>query len=228
MTSSDTIAGFDRRVALVLGTALLCLFGARFGRELSPARPGTLADMCWWSGTQIVCYLIVPLVYVVLTRGTLADIGWKFRATSSHWKVYVGLFAVAAPFVVLASFSSDFQFRYPLYDIAIGQSGVWGDLAVWWPFYFAQFVAVESFFRGFLVLGLAPRFGSAAILIATVPYLMIHFVKPPAEALASIVGGIVMGTLALRTRSVWWGVGLHVSVAALMDILALGHKGFIW
>ncbi|MEY3034339.1 MAG: hypothetical protein RLZ86_961, partial [Actinomycetota bacterium] len=67
-----------------------------------------------------------------------------------------------------------------------------------------------------------------SILVATIPYLMIHFVKPPAEALASIVGGIVMGTLAYRTKSVWWGVGLHVAVAALMDVMSLGHKGFVW
>lgn len=228
MTSTDTIAGVDRRVALIFGTALLCLYGARFGIQLSPASPPSLAYMCWWSGTQIFCYLVVPLVFLTVTRGSLADIGWKFRGTSSHWRVYLGLFAIAVPFVVWASFSQDFQLRYPLYDVVVGQTGVWGDLAVWWPFYFAQFIAVESFFRGFLVLGLAPRFGSSAVLIATVPYLMIHFVKPPAEALASIVGGIVMGTLALRTRSVWWGIGLHVSVAALMDVLALGHKGFIW
>ena len=57
---------------------------------------------------------------------------------------------------------------------------------------------------------------------------MIHFTKPPAEALAAIVGGIVMGALAYRTKSVWWGIALHVSVAALMDFLSLGHKGFIW
>jgi membrane protease YdiL (CAAX protease family) len=57
---------------------------------------------------------------------------------------------------------------------------------------------------------------------------MIHFTKPPVEALAAIVGGIVMGFLAYRTKSVWWGVALHVAVAALMDFLSLGHKGFIW
>ena len=78
------------------------------------------------------------------------------------------------------------------------------------------------------VLGLAKRFGQMTILIATIPYLMIHFTKPPVEALAAIVGGIVMGFLAYRTKSVWWGVALHVSVAALMDFLSLGHKGFIW
>jgi membrane protease YdiL (CAAX protease family) len=57
---------------------------------------------------------------------------------------------------------------------------------------------------------------------------MIHFVKPPLEAAASIVGGIVMGALALRSRSIWWGAALHVAIAALMDVMSLGHKGFLW
>ena len=228
MTPADTVTGIDRRTTAVLVTALVCLWGARFGVEVAPAKSPTLAYMCWWSGTQIFFYLVVPLVFVALTRGSLADIGWKASGTSSHWKIYVGLLAVAVPFVVAASFSAEFQIRYPLYDIVPGQVGVWEDLAIWWPFYFAQFIAVETFFRGFLVIGLARRFGGASVLLATVPYLMIHFVKPPAEAAASIVGGIVMGTLALRTRSVWWGVGLHIAVAVLMDVLSLGHKGFIW
>lgn len=228
MTLDDTVTGIDRRTTAVLVTALVCLWGARFGVEVAPSESPALAYMCWWSGTQIFFYLFVPLAFVALTRGSLADIGWKARGTSSHWKIYAGLLLLAVPFVVAASFSHEFQLRYPLFDIVQGQTGVWGDLAVWWPFYFAQFIAVETFFRGFLVLGLARRFGGASVFLATVPYLMIHFVKPPAEAAASIVGGIVMGTLALRTRSVWWGVGLHVSVAALMDVLSLGHKGFIW
>jgi membrane protease YdiL (CAAX protease family) len=53
-------------------------------------------------------------------------------------------------------------------------------------------------------------------------------VKPPVEAAASIVGGLVMGTLAWRTKSIWWGVGVHVAVATVMDLMSLGHKGFLW
>jgi membrane protease YdiL (CAAX protease family) len=64
--------------------------------------------------------------------------------------------------------------------------------------------------------------------VATVPYLMIHLVKPPIEALASIAGGLVMGTLAWRTKSIWWGVAVHVGVALVMDLMSLGHKGFLW
>ena len=89
-------------------------------------------------------------------------------------------------------------------------------------------MAIEFFFRGVLAIGLADRLGDVAILVATIPYLAIHFVKPAPEALASIAGGLVMGYLAVRTRSIWWGVGLHIAVALLMDVLSLGHKGFVW
>jgi len=227
---TDTKLGddLDRRTIVIFVAALLSLWFGRFGIRHIPDTSRRLAELCWWSGTQIVSYLIVPLIVVWLVGWKPSDIGWKFRGTAHHWKYYVTLLAIAIPFVVVASTTGEFQERYPLLEIGRGQPDAWADLRIWWIFYVLQFVAVETFFRGFLVLGLAKRFGQMSILIATIPYLMIHFTKPPVEALAAIVGGIVMGFLAYRTKSVWWGVALHVAVAALMDFLSLGHKGFIW
>ena len=223
-----TVVARDRRVIVTLVTALVCLWGARFGQNLSSDSWSHLTQMCFWAGTQIVFYLVVPLVVLRVVGGSLGDAGWRLRGTAEHARSYLALFAIAVPFVVAASWLTEFQHRYPLFDVVPGQSGVWGDLPVWWAFYALQFVAIETFFRGFLLFGLAEIMGSTAVVVATIPYLMIHFVKPPLEAAASIVGGIVMGTLALRSRSIWWGVALHVSVAGLMDVLALGHKGFVW
>jgi len=222
-----TVDARQRRVIIVLATALVCLWGARFGQNLSDDSWSHLTQMCFWAGTQIVFYLVVPFVVVRLSGGHRHDLGWRITGTVEHARTYLVLFVIGAPFVIAASWFAEFQSRYPLFDVAPGQTGVWGDLSVWWVFYVVQFVAIETFFRGFLVLGLADFLGSTAVLVATVPYLMIHFVKPPLEAAASIVGGIVMGTLALRSRSIWWGVALHVAIAALMDVMALGHKGFL-
>jgi len=218
----------DCRTIVIFAAALLSLWFGRFGVRYIPDTSTRLAEMCWWAGTQIVSYLIVPMIVVRFIGMKPIDIGWKFRGTSSHWKYYAILLVIAVPFVVVASTTGEFQERYPLLEIGRGLPDVWADLRIWWIFYVLQFVAVETFFRGFLVLGLAKRFGQASIFIATIPYLMIHFSKPPVEALAAIIGGIVMGYLAYRTKSVWWGIALHVSVAALMDFLSLGHKGFIW
>jgi len=223
-----TIDARQRRVIIVLVTALVCLWGARFGQDLADDSWSHLTQMCFWAGTQIVFYLVVPLAVTRLAGGHHHDLGWRTAGIARHARTYLALFAIGAPFVIAASWFTEFQQRYPLFDVLPGQTGVWGDLAVWWTFYALQFVAIETFFRGFLVLGLAEVLGSTAVLVATVPYLMIHFVKPPLEAAASIVGGIVMGTLALRSRSIWWGVALHVAIAALMDVMSLGHKGFLW
>jgi hypothetical protein len=227
-TPTEMVDAPDRRTIVLVVGAMVCLWGARFGQDWDSENWTRLTEVTWWSATQIFFYLAVPMGIVLALGSRPVDIGWRVRGTAGDWKKYAALFVVAAPFVIVASNAASFQASYPLYEIAAGQTGVWGDLAVWWPFYVAQFVAVETFFRGYLVIGLAPVLGRLSILVATVPYLMIHFVKPPMEALASIVGGLVMGTLAYRTRSVWWGVALHVAVAALMDVMSLGHKGFIW
>ena len=184
--------------------------------------------MMFWAGSQILFYGLVPVtVWRVVVRRPLQDIGLRLSGTASHAGVYAGLFIVAVPFVLLASTTSEFQQRYPLPSFPSG-SDPWPQLWLWWALYAAQFVAVELFFRGFLVLGLAPRFGALAIAIMVIPYTMIHFVKPPAEAVAAIVGGTVMGVLAFRTRSIWWGVALHCAVAAVMDVASLWHKDLLW
>ena len=39
------------------------------------------------------------------------------------------------------------------------------------------------------------------------------------------MAGVVLGSLAMQTRSIYAGLLVHVTVAILMDILALDHKG---
>ena len=145
-----------------------------------------------------------------------------------HWRPYAGILFVALPAVVAVSFSSEFQTKYPLLEVRDGGQINLAQMLIWWAFYAVQFVAIESFFRGFLVLGLADAFGLNAILIAMLPYLAIPFSKPPLEALASIVGALIMGILALRSRSIWLGVVVHIVVAGTMDVSSLLQKGVQW
>lgn len=218
----------DTRAFVVLLTATVCLTGARFVPDLLPDDTGEMSRMVLWATTQILFYGLVPaVVWRIALRQPLDTIGLRVTGTASHAYVYAGLFLAAVPFVLVAGATSEFQERYPLPHTPAG-SDPWPALWLWWVIYAAQFVAVELFFRGFLVLGLAPRLGVLSIAVMVVPYTMIHFVKPPAEAVAAIVGGLVMGLLAYRSRSIWWGVALHCAVAALMDVTSLWHKGLLW
>ena len=44
-------------------------------------------------------------------------------------------------------------------------------------------------------------------------------------AIFAVLAGIALGTLALRTRSIYGGVLIHIAVAWSMDLLVLSHKG---
>jgi membrane protease YdiL (CAAX protease family) len=137
-----------------------------------------------------------------------------------HVWIYAALFAAILPVIVGASFTAPFQHTYPFYKLAARS---WTDLAAWEAMYALSFLALEFFFRGFLLFALRRPFGANAIFVMCVPYCMIHFHKPVAEVVGAIFAGIILGTLALRTRSIWCGVLIHVSVAWTMDLLALSH-----
>ena len=53
---------------------------------------------------------------------------------------------------------------------------------------------------------------------------MIHFGKPFLEANGAIVAGIALGSLSMKTKSIYQGFFVHITVAGLMDWLALWHR----
>jgi membrane protease YdiL (CAAX protease family) len=240
----------DRRVAIVLLTAALALtfneFAASDPAWLVTALDGlgfdrwsdrlfaamhTSAhaeanDLTFWAVVQIVGY-VVPAACVIrfVLRERLADHGVRIAGTFASARVYAVLFAIALPAIVVASTTQEFQARYPFLDVQPGDP--LRPLLLWWCLYALQFCALELFFRGFLIHGLAPRLGMASVFVMALPYNMLHYGKPLLEALAAIVGAIVLGTLALRARTIWWGAALHIAVAGTMDVLSLWHRG-VW
>ncbi|MGC1507556.1 CPBP family intramembrane glutamic endopeptidase [Ketobacter sp.] len=82
-------------------------------------------------------------------------------------------------------------------------------------------VVLEFFFRGFMLNALRPAMGAQGILVMCLPYLMLHFSKPWIEATGALFFGLFLGILALHSRSIWGGVGVHVSIALAMDVAAL-------
>jgi len=50
---------------------------------------------------------------------------------------------------------------------------------------------------------------------------MLHFTKPWLEATGAILFGLFLGVLAFRSRSIWGGVMVHISIALSMDIASL-------
>lgn len=188
-----------------------------------PRRPGDayheLRGFLWWSGWRVGGYALVPMLVVAALPGErVRDYHFSTKGFLSHLWIYVGMFACFLPALVLASRSPSFRDTYPFYRLATRSSF---DLWAWEALYAAQFLSLEIFFRGFMLNGLRRALGANAIFVMIVPYCMIHYGKPLPETLGAILAGLLLGTMAMRTRSIWGGVLIHVGVATTMDVLAM-------
>lgn len=198
--------------------------------ELESFHPGPRAHRYYelfgllhWVVFCLLGYVAIPAIYLKLSGRKVRDYGYLgFRGFRRHLGLYLGLFALVMVPVVIVSFLPEFQAIYPFYT----KSGwSWMDLVVWEIAYGLQFFALEFFFRGFLLEGLRRWIGYGAVFVMVVPYCMLHFQKTAMESLGSIFAGVVLGTLAIRYRSIWGGVMIHWLVAISMDLLSLAHKG---
>jgi membrane protease YdiL (CAAX protease family) len=224
-------ARFDYRPLIVLVTVCVSLtlqeyIGEReFFRvhfpQLMTGEYGELRAYAWWSGWRFVGYVVIPVLVILCMPGQrLRDYYVSLRQLRRHYRVYLVLFLLVLPFVIGAAQFPAFYYTYPFYKWA-NRSPF--DFWVWEALYALQFVSLEFFFRGFILHGLRQRFGAGAIFVMVVPYCMIHFGKPMAETLGAIVAGLVLGTLAMRTRSMWGGAAIHMAVALTMDLLAVSQ-----
>jgi membrane protease YdiL (CAAX protease family) len=216
----------DGQVAVVLVTSALALTFLEFGpirHAFDTPDPRTLPKLTRWSAGCALAYLVVPALIVRFVFGArLRDYGLTFRGFLRHLPVYAVLYLLVLPFVIPAAFSPHTAKFYPFFK---GAGDGLGPFIRWQIVYGLQFLSLEFFFRGFLLFGLEKRFGVHAILVMIVPYCMIHFRKSWPESVAAIAAGLVLGLLALRTRSVLGGVLIHWAVAITMDACAIASRG---
>ncbi len=184
-----------------------------------------LLPLATWTLGATLLYLVIPAIVARRLLGRdLADLGLNVRGLRRHLPLYGALFLPVLVAVLFVAGTPAFQDKYPFYRTPHGLV----DLLLWEVLYLLQFVALEFFFRGFLVHGPRRRLGSLAAFLPLMPYVMIHFSKPLLETLGAVIAGSVLGLLSLRTGSIAGGILIHGAVAVSMDIAALAHRGFLW
>jgi len=177
----------------------------------------------WWVATRVFGYVVVPFSVwkACFRRDSLLDMGLRTRGFFKHAWIYGLFLVIVLPLLLAVSRQPDFGAYYPFYK---GCSRSFYDYLLWEGMYFVQFFALEMFFRGFWLGALRRSFGSGAIFAMAVPYCMIHYGKPFLEANGAIVAGIALGSLSMKTKSIYQGFLVHSPVAGLMDWLALWHR----
>jgi len=176
----------------------------------------------WWAGARVTGFFVIPAFAVLLYGDRVRDQGLGLGSLREDAWIYALLFAVMIPVIVGVSLRPEFTSYYPFYR---SSRRSWFDLLAWEGMYVAQFFALEFFFRGWLLTSCRSAMGSTAIFAMVVPYVMIHFGKPMIETLAATFAGLILGTMALHSRSIWGGFLVHVGVAVSMDIASLLRTG---
>jgi membrane protease YdiL (CAAX protease family) len=192
-------------------------------RIMKLAKYDELYSFAWWSLTRVAGYVVVPLFVwtIAFPEDSILDMGMRTRGFFQHAWIYGLFLLIVLPAMLLVSRQPDFGSYYPFYAES---SRSWYDFLSWEALYFLQFFGLEIFFRGFWLSALRRSFGSGAIFSMAVPYCMIHYGKPFLEVHGAILAGIALGSLSMKTKSIYQGLLVHITVAGLNDWLSLWHR----
>jgi len=161
-------------------------------------------------------FFVVPSCIIrFLFKESLSAYGVQF----GDWKFGLKSFLILAPIFALASYSSlnnpDFVAEYPLFKGAAASPAAFITHALTYLFFY---IGWEMYFRGFVQFGLRPAFGDwYAILVQTAISCILHIGKPAGEIYGSIIGALVWGILAFRTRSIFFVILLHWLLGIVLD-----------
>jgi len=137
-------------------------------------------------------------------------------------KPYLLMLLIMVPLIAIASTQPDFLAVYPKLNTISAFTNLPG--FQWWHqllyeiSYGIDFIGIELFFRGFLILAFVKWAGRDAILPMACFYCAIHFGKPMGECISSYFGGILLGIVVYHTRSIFGGLLVHLGIAWMMEL----------
>ncbi len=186
----------------------------------------------YWNAVVYWPFKVVVITSMLYLIHRMFDNGRPFYGATLknfHPKPYVIMLLIMIPLVAAASTQKDFLAMYPRFQslayLLQPDSGT--HKLLYELSYGTDFLSIELFFRGFLVLAFAKWAGKEAILPMAIFYCTIHFGKPLGECISSYVGGLILGVVSYNTRTIFGGFLVHVGIAWLMELGGyLGHTFF--
>jgi hypothetical protein len=173
------------------------------------------------------CAVLFCCLYIIRKTGRYEHplTGLKFRGV--NYRPFLLLLLLSAPVIFFFGSTPAFLELYPRLqrvNFALnGSSLSWVTALIFELSYAFDFLFVEVYFRGFLVLAFLRYCGNAAILPMAALYCTIHFGKPAVECISSFFGGIMLGVIAYNSKSVIAGLILHLGIGWLMEL-----AGWLW
>ncbi len=216
---------FIKKAFLFLLFAAPILFALKISLNIS----FVISDNSGWNNywNHVIYW---PLLLVIVSGGLF--ICWKYfdkhqpfyglTRNNITWKPYLLMLLIMLPLIAVASTQADFLAVYPkLKSVTTiyNEGGLsWWHKLLFELSYGSDFITIELFFRGFLILAFIKWAGKDAILPMACFYCTIHFGKPLGECISSYFGGIILGVIVYNTRSILGGLLVHLGIAWLMEV----------
>ena len=230
------LRGWEQQTTVILLASALLLtlhryysrrsfFNRHFAEYLGDGPLAASYPYYYWFLTTSITLLLVPTIVAKFgTKERLSGYGFQLGNQKLGWSVTGVAWVLMIPVVILAVIVyPPFLAKYPLSKVVASS---WQTFLTYQLAYGVYMFAWEFFFRGFMLFGLERKFGNYSILIQTIPFAVMHYSKPLPEALGSIIAGVLLGVLALETRTFIYGAAIHWLVAMTMDIVAVTFSRF--
>lgn len=226
----DTLKRLDRKIVTiflsvsVIQTISWYFTSRRFFREnffdyvANYQEPFLIEYLYWFVGDFLTFILPSVLLIKFFFKQPLSEYGFKV----GNWKLgikFTLLFLfIMIPIIWFISASSEFSQKYPHLSTA---KDSWNIFLIYEAGMFVYMIGWEFIWRGFMLFGLERRFGFYSVFIQMIPFVILHNGKPFLETFGAIPGGIALGLLALRTRSFYYCVAVHLGVIYSIDIFSV-------
>jgi uncharacterized protein len=231
----DSFRGQDRRsVTILLSSVVLMViylyqgnhnfFLSHFGSGFTDRNQALTFGQVYQCTVAFLLWAVIP---IILIKFFIGDDLKEYGICLGDWRFGLKFFLLSIPILLpvlyLTSLNPEFPAEYPLSPLAArGTSG----FVLWELTYLIYYLGFEFIFRGYMQLGLLKRLGPfLAIMAQTIPSTIVHWGKPEGETISAIVAGLAFGALAIRTRSILWGLMVHYFVGIATDFFCLLQRG---
>jgi uncharacterized protein len=171
----------------------------------------------WLSSEFIVLFIIPALLIKFVLKEKITDYGIKFGDKKTGFFITGVSILVMIPILWIVSSFPSFQNAYPQCDEVRNN---WTFFFIYEFCFFLYMAAWEFIWRGYTLFGLKEKFGYYTILIQMIPFTILHNGKPELETFSAIIAGLILGILAFRTGSVFYGIIIHTTVMFMIDLIS--------
>ena len=171
----------------------------------------------WFVSDFITLFIFSILIIKFIIKEDLRDYGLQlgdYKAGLVFSIIFLGVMIFLVCFI---SATPDFASKYPHLQ---STKNSWKDFYIYESGMLLYMIGWEFMWRGFMIFGLKEKFGHYSVLIQMIPFVILHNGKPVPETFGAIAGGIALGMLAFRTKSIYYCIITHMGVMFSIDLIS--------